>query len=156
MQTKTLEIWVGVFIAAGLAALFVLAMQVSNLTVLGDDGGYTVKARFENVSGLKVRSAVTVAGVRVGRVSAIEFDPMTFQALVSMRIGARYDELPIDTSASVLTSGLVGEKYVGLDPGGDMDVLKDGDEIMLTQSTLVLEQMIGKFLFDKAETGKGE
>jgi phospholipid/cholesterol/gamma-HCH transport system substrate-binding protein len=149
-----LEIWVGVFVAAGLAALFMLAMQVSNLTVVGDDQGYLLKARFENVSGLKVRSPVTVAGVRVGRVTAIDFDTQTFQAVVSMRIGGDYNQLPLDTSAAVLTSGLVGEKYVGLEPGGDMDVLKPGDEIKLTQSTLVLEQMIGKFLFDKAESGK--
>lgn len=154
MQTRMVEIWVGVFVAAGLAALFMLAMQVSNLTVVGDDKGYTIKARFENVSGLKVRSPVTVAGVRIGRVSAIEFDPQTFQAVVSMRIQAAYDQLPVDTSAAVLSSGLVGEKYVGLEPGGDMEVLKDGGEIKLTQSTLVLEQMIGKFLFDKAETAK--
>lgn len=154
MQVRTVEIWVGVFVAAGLAALFMLAMQVSNLTVVGDDQGYTIKARFENISGLKVRSPVTVAGVRVGRVTAIDFDPQTFQAVVSMRIGAAYNQLPLDTSAAVLTSGLVGEKYVGLEPGGDMDVLQDGGEIMLTQSTLVLEQMIGKFLFDKAESGK--
>lgn len=154
MQVRTVEIWVGVFVAAGLAALFMLAMQVSNLTVVGDDQGYTIKARFENVSGLKVRSPVTMAGVRIGRVTAIDFDPQTFQAVVYMRIGAAYDQLPVDTSAAVLTSGLVGEKYVGLDAGGDMDVLKDGGEIKLTQSTLVLEQMIGKFLFDKAESGK--
>jgi phospholipid/cholesterol/gamma-HCH transport system substrate-binding protein len=154
MQVRTVEIWVGVFVAAGLAALFMLAMQVSNLTVVGDDQGYTIKARFENISGLKVRSPVTVAGVRVGRVTAIDFDPQTFQAVVSMRIGAAYNQLPLDTSAAVLTSGLVGEKYVGLEPGGDMDVLQDGGEITLTQSTLVLEQMIGKFLFDKAESGK--
>lgn len=154
MQVKTLEIWVGVFVAAGLAALFMLAMQVSNLTVVGDDKGYTITARFENISGLKVRSPVTMAGVRIGRVTAIDFDPQTFQAVVSMRIGASYNQLPVDTSAAVLTSGLVGEKYVGLEPGGDMDVLKDGGEIKLTQSTLVLEQMIGKFLFDKAESGK--
>ena len=154
MQTRIVEIWVGVFIAAGLAALFMLAMQVSNLTVVGDDGGYTVKARFENVSGLKVRSPITVGGVRVGRVAAIDFDPQTFQAVVSLRIAARYNQLPLDTSAAVLTSGLVGEKYIGLEPGGDMDVLKDGSEITLTQSTLVLEQMISKLLFDKAEVGK--
>jgi phospholipid/cholesterol/gamma-HCH transport system substrate-binding protein len=154
MQARIVEIWVGVFVAAGLAALFMLAMQVSNLTVVGDDRGYTIKARFENVSGLKVRSPVTVAGVRVGRVTAIDFDTQSFQAVVSMSIGSNYDQLPVDTSASVLTSGLVGEKYIGLDPGGDMDVLKDGGEITLTQSTLVLEQMIGKFLFDKAESGK--
>lgn len=156
MKARTVEIWVGVFVAAGLAALFMLAMQVSNLTVVGGEAGYVIKARFENASGLKVRSPVTVAGVRVGRVTAIDFDPQTFQAVVSMRIGADYNQLPLDTSASVLTSGLVGEKYIGLEPGGDMEVLKDGDELTLTQSSLVLEQMIGKFLFDKAAEGKKE
>ncbi len=153
IQARTIETWVGLFVAAGIAALFMLAMQVSNLTVVSGSSGYLVKARFENVSGLKVRSPVTVAGVRVGRVTAIDYDPQTFQAVISMRIDGRYDQLPVDTSASVLTSGLVGEKYIGLEPGGDVDVLKDGGEIKLTQSSLVLEQMIGKFLFSKAADG---
>ena len=156
MQARTVEIWVGLFVAAGLAALFMLAMQVSNLTVVSGDSGYLVKARFENVSGLKVRSPVTVAGVRVGRVTDIRYDNDSYQAVVSMRIGAEYDKLPLDTTASVLTSGLVGEKYIGLEPGGDMDMLKNGDEIKLTQSSLVLEQMIGKFLFSKATETKKE
>lgn len=156
MQVRTVEIWVGLFVAAGLAALFMLAMQVSNLTVVSGDSGYVVKARFENVSGLKVRSPVTVAGVRVGRVTDIHYDNDSYQAVVSMRIGAEYDKLPMDTTASVLTSGLVGEKYIGLEPGGDMDMLKNGDEIKLTQSSLVLEQMIGKFLFNKATETKKE
>ncbi len=154
MQVRTVEIWVGLFVAAGLAALFMLAMQVSNLTVVSGESGYLVKARFENVSGLKVRSPVTVAGVRVGRVTDIRYDNDSYQAVVSMRIGSEYDKLPLDTTASVLTSGLVGEKYVGLEPGGDMEMLKNGDEIKLTQSSLVLEQMIGKFLFSKATETK--
>lgn len=156
MNSRVVEIWVGVFVAAGLAALFMLAMQVSNLTVVGNEGGYLLKAKFENVAGLKVRAPVTVAGVRVGRVTDIDYDSQAFQAVVSMRIDGAYDQLPLDTSASVLTSGLVGEKYIGLEPGGDMEMLKDGDVLTLTQSSLVLEQMIGKFLFSKAAEGKSE
>ena len=153
MHSRTVEIWVGLFIAAGLAALFMLAMQVSNLTVVNDDKGYTITARFENISGLKVRSPVTVAGVRVGRVTNIGFDPKTFQAVVTMNISGKYDQLPKDSSASIFTAGLLGEQYVSLEPGGDIDVLKNGDEIMLTQSALVLEQLIGQFLFSKASEG---
>lgn len=153
LHSRTVEIWVGLFIAAGMAALFMLAMQVSNLTVVNDDDGYNITARFDNISGLKVRSPVSVAGVRVGRVTDIGFDPKTFQAVVTMNINSQYKELPLDTSASIFTSGLLGEQYVGLEPGGDFEVLKDGDEIMLTQSAIVLEQLIGQLLFSKASEG---
>lgn len=151
LNSRSVEIWVGLLVAAGLAALFVLAMQVSNLTEISDDAGYTVTARFENVSGLKVRSPVTMGGVRIGRVSGIGFDPKTFEAVVTLRISSRYNDLPADTSASVFTAGLLGEKYIGLEPGGEDAVLKDGSEIRLTQSSLVLEQLIGQFLFSKAK-----
>ncbi len=150
-NSRSVEIWVGIFVAAGLAALFMLAMQVSNLSEVSGAGGYTVSARFENISGLKVRSPVTVAGVRVGRVSEIGFDPNTFQAVVKMAIDPEFDQLPLDTSASILTSGLIGEKYVGLEPGGDMDMLEDGAEIELTQSSLVLENLIGQLIFSMTE-----
>ncbi len=156
MHTRTVEIWVGLFIAAGMAALFMLAMQVSNLTVVSSDEGYTVTAKFDNIGGLKVRSPVTVAGVRVGRVSNIGFDPKTFQAVVSLNISNQYKELPADTSASIFTAGLLGEQYIGLEPGGDMEMLKEGDELMLTQSALVLEQLIGQFLFNKASEGEAK
>ncbi|HEY9148054.1 MAG TPA: outer membrane lipid asymmetry maintenance protein MlaD [Gammaproteobacteria bacterium] len=156
LQSRTVEIWVGLFIAAGMAALFMLAMQVSNLTVINDDAGYSVTARFENISGLKVRSPVTMAGVRLGRVTDISFDPKTFQAVVTMNISNRYKDLPLDTSAAIYTSGLLGEQYVGLEPGGDFEVLKDGDEIMLTQSAVILEQMIGQLLFSKTTEGEGQ
>jgi len=156
LHTRTVEIWVGLFIAAGMAALFMLAMQVSNLTVVSSDEGYTITAKFDNIGGLKVRSPVTVAGVRVGRVSNIGFDPKTFQAVVSLNISNQYKELPLDTSASIFTAGLLGEQYIGLEPGGDMDTLKEGDEIMLTQSALVLEQLIGQFLFSKASEGESK
>ncbi len=156
MQSRTVEIWVGLFIAAGMAALFMLAMQVSNLTVVSSDEGYTVTAKFDNIGGLKVRSPVTVAGVRVGRVSNIGFDPQTFQAVVSLNISNQYNELPLDTSASIFTAGLLGEQYIGLEPGGDMEMLKEGDELMLTQSALVLEQLIGQFLFSKTSEGEAK
>jgi phospholipid/cholesterol/gamma-HCH transport system substrate-binding protein len=154
LHSRTVEIWVGLFVAGGLAALFMLAMKVSNLTVVTERGGYEISAHFENISGLKVRSPVTVAGVRVGRVTDISFDPRSFQAVVTMRISDDYNQLPLDTSASVLTSGLLGEKYVGLEPGGDMEVLTNGGEIQLTQSSLVLENLIGQFLFSKAADGE--
>jgi len=152
-HSRSVEIWVGVFIAAGMAALFMLAMKVSNLSMATETGGYNVTAKFQNISGLKERSAVMVAGVTIGRVTNIGFDPKTFEAVVTMHIGNDYKILPSDTSASILTSGLLGEKYVGLEPGGDEEVLKDGDTIHLTQSSLILEQMIGQFLYSKASEG---
>lgn len=150
-RTRTIEIWVGVFILAGLAALVMLALQVSNLgSYRGEESVYRVTARFDNVGGLKPRSAVSVGGVRVGRVENIEFDNRTFEAVVTMAIATRYDQFPVDTSAQIFTAGLLGEQYVALEPGGDIDVLKEGDELMLTQSALVLEQIIGQFLYSKA------
>lgn len=151
-RTRTIEIWVGVFIAAGIAALVMLALQVSNLSSYRDEESvYHITARFDNVGGLKPRSAVSVGGVRVGRVEKIEFDNTTFEAVVTLAIATKYNQFPVDTSAQIFTAGLLGEQYVALEPGGDVDVLKDGDELALTQSALVLEQMIGQFLYSKAE-----
>lgn len=147
---KTTELMVGMFIAAGAAALFVLAMRVSNLSSLNTGESYHVTARFENIGGLKVRSAVTVGGVRVGRVSGIDYDSERFQAVVKLEIESRYDRFPDDTAASIYTAGLLGEQYVSLEPGGSEEVLHDGSEIELTQSALVLEKLVSKFLFDKA------
>lgn len=149
-HSRTVEIWVGVFIAAGMAALLVLALKVSNLNLAGDERSYTLLARFDNIGGLKTRAPVTVAGVRVGRVSAIEYDAETYEAVVSLAIESRFDRLPRDTSASILTAGLLGEQYVGLEPGGETAFLKDGERIPLTQSALVLEKIIGQVLFNKA------
>lgn len=151
IRERHLEIAVGGFMAVGFAALFMLAMRVSNLSMLGSEKGYDVIARFQNIGGLKARSPVSMAGVRIGQVTGIDFDGKTFEAVVRMHISARYDTLPKDTSASILTSGLLGEQYVGLDAGGDSVSLKDGDEIRLTQSALVLEQFIGQFLYNKAQ-----
>lgn len=156
-RTRVLEIWVGLFVALGLAALFVLAMQVSNLSTLGQGNGtYALEARFDNVGGLKTRAPVSVAGVRVGRVVGIEYDNATFEAVVRLAISEDYAEFPRDTSAQIFTAGLLGEQYVALEPGGAMEVLESGDEIRLTQSALVLEQIIGQFLYSQAsgESGK--
>lgn len=153
-HSRSVEIWVGVFIAGGMAALFMLAMKVSNLSAATEAGGYDLTAKFQNVSGLKVRSAVMASGVKVGRVTHIGYDPKTFEAVVTVHIGDDYRTFPADTSASILTSGLLGEKYVGLEPGGEEEVLKDGGTIRLTQSSLILEQMIGQLLYSKASDGK--
>ncbi len=152
-RVRATEIGVGLFVAAGLAALLMLAMQVSNLSAMSGDAGYEVVARFENVGGLKVRSPVTVGGVRVGRVASIGFDNETFEAVVHLNIGNQYNVFPSDTSAQIFTAGLLGEQYIALEPGGAEEVLKNGDQIRLTQSALVLEQIIGQFLFSKASEG---
>jgi len=146
MTTRVTEIWVGIFVAAGLAALFMLAMKVSNLSTYTGEEGYEVTARFEDVSGLKVRSPVTMSGVRIGRVKRIEFDDQALQAVVVMEIERRHNLLPKDTSASIYTAGLLGEKYVGLEAGGEENNLVQGDEIKLTQDSLVLEKLIGQFV----------
>jgi phospholipid/cholesterol/gamma-HCH transport system substrate-binding protein len=152
-KQKAIEIAVGAFMAAGLVALFFLAMQVSNLSAAVGSDGYRLKARFHNVGSLKVRSPVNMAGVRIGRVEAIDVDQATYEAVVSMRIGKQYDRIPDDTFANIYTAGLLGEQYVGLDPGGGEQYLKDGDELIHTQSALVLEQMVGQLLFSKAGEG---
>lgn len=152
-SSRQLEILVGVFMAIGLLALFFLAMQVSNLGTLHTGDSYRVTARFDNIGSLKVKAPVTMAGVEVGRVAQIGFDKERFQAVVGLDIYAEYDEIPEDTYAKILTAGLLGEQYVGLDPGGSDEVLKDGSEIEITQSALVLEEVIGQFIFSKAQEG---
>lgn len=153
MQSKSMEILVGIFVAAGIGALFVLAMQVSNLSSFSEEEGYLLKANFENIGGLKVRSPVTVSGVRVGRVTGIDYSTETYEAVVTMSLDNRFREFPEDTSASIFTAGLLGEQYVSLEPGGSDVYLKEGDVIVMTQSALVMEQVVGKFLFDKAADG---
>lgn len=151
MSTRTLEITVGLFVAAGIAALFMLAMKVSNLATYGGDDGYIISASFDNIGGLKVRSQVAASGVRVGQVVGIEYDSEGYEARVTMSIDPQYDKFPIDTAASVLTSGLLGEQFIGLQPGAEEEYLKAGSEIELTQSALVLEQIVGQFLYNMAE-----
>jgi len=153
IQIRTVEILVGSFMTAGFIALFFLAMQVSNLSSSTGGDGYELEARFDNIGSLKERSPVTMAGVRIGRVGEIEFDQQSYEAVVTLRIESRYSAIPDDTFAKIFTAGLLGEQYVGLDPGGSEDYLRDGDQIALTQSALVLEEIIGQFLFSKAEEG---
>ena len=151
MSTRTIEIAVGLFVAAGFAALFMLAMKVSNLANYTGDDGYEILARFDNIGGLKVRSPVAASGVRVGQVTGIEYDSGGYEARVTMSIDPQYDKFPTDTAASVLTSGLLGEQFIGLQPGAEEEYLMAGSEIDLTQSALVLEQIVGQFLYSKAE-----
>jgi len=146
MNTRKIEILVGLFVAAGLAALFMLAMKVSNLNIYSNDKGYEIIANFDDASGLKVKSPVTMAGVLIGRVSDIAFDEKIFEAVVKIRIESQYNTLPKDTSASIYTAGLLGEKYIGLEPGGDEENLKNNDKLQLTQSSLVLEKLISRFV----------
>ena len=151
MHSRTIHIWVGLFVVAGMAALLMLSMKVSNLSVLTETKGYEITAHFQNIGGLKVRSPVSMAGVVVGRVSAIGFDSHSYEAVVTMNIQDRYDILPEDTSASIFTAGLLGEQYISLEPGGSTTMLKPGDNIKLTQSAVVLEQIIGQFLVSQSD-----
>lgn len=150
INRKSLEVWVGLFVAAGILALAMLAFKVGNLTSADVMNSYKVSARFDNVGGLKVKAAVTMAGVRIGRVAAIAFDNKKYQALVTMDIDGRYQNIPKDSSASILTSGLLGDQYIGIEPGGDEASLKGGDTFLRTQSALVLEKLVGQVIFNKA------
>jgi len=150
MQGKIIEIWVGVFVLAGLLALAMLAFKVGNLANGGSGDSFRVTAHFDNIGGLNVKAPVTMAGVRVGRVSAINVDRERYNAVVEIDIEAQYDNLPKDTIASILTAGLLGSQYIGLEPGGDEKFLAEGDQISFTQSAIVLEHLIGQLLFGKA------
>lgn len=150
MQSKLVHLWVGIFVAIGIASLFMLAMKVSNISAFAETEGYELTLNFSNIGGLKVRSPVTMAGVVIGRVSDISFDKDIYEAKVTVKIESRYDNIPEDTSASIFTSGLLGEQYIGLEPGGSETYLKQGDRFKLTQSAVVLEQLIGQFLVSKA------
>jgi phospholipid/cholesterol/gamma-HCH transport system substrate-binding protein len=149
MERTTIDLWVGIFVALGVAALLGLAMKVGNLTTSNINETYTVTANFENIGGLKPRAPVKSAGVVVGRVGDIKFDPETFEAVVSLSVDKRY-HFPKDTFANIYTAGLLGEQYVGLDAGGDEMPLKNGDKITHTQDAIVLEKMISQFLYSKA------
>ena len=149
MERSTMDLWVGIFVALGVAALLGLAMKVGNLTTSNIGATYTVTANFENIGGLKPRAPVKSAGVVVGRVSDIKFDAATFEAVVSLSVDKRY-AFPKDTFASIFTAGLLGEQYIGLEAGGDDDKLANGDKIIKTQDAVVLEKMISQFLYNKA------
>jgi phospholipid/cholesterol/gamma-HCH transport system substrate-binding protein len=153
MDRTLLDLWVGIFIASGIAALFVLALKVGNASTTFNTGAtYSIIAEFDNIGGLKVRAPVKSSGVVVGRVDDIQFDSKRFNARVVMNVDKRY-EFPKDTSVSILTSGLLGEQYIGLEAGGDSAMLRDGDTVKLTQSAVVLEKLIGQFLYNKAAEG---
>ena len=150
MNQKTTEITVGAFVLVGLAALLMLTFKVGNFSFAAQQEAYQLFARFENIGGLTDKSPVRMAGVNIGRVTSIQLDPEDFSAKVFMQIDAQNNSLPLDTSAAILTSGLIGSNYIGLEPGGDMDVLVDGDEIEITQSAVVLENLIGQFLYNSS------
>jgi phospholipid/cholesterol/gamma-HCH transport system substrate-binding protein len=155
MNRSMIDLWVGVFVAAGFAGLLFLALKVGNLATFSTNQTYQVEAKFANIGGLKVRGPVKSAGVVVGRVANIRFDTESYEAIVSMTVDLSY-QFPRDTTAKILTSGILGEQYVGLEAGGDGVMLKQGDRIRLTQSAVVLENLISQFLFNKAAEGKDE
>ncbi|MCB1932862.1 outer membrane lipid asymmetry maintenance protein MlaD [Accumulibacter sp.] len=155
MSRKLLDLWVGIFVALGLAGMLFLALKVGNLSAGNFAETYPLTAKFANIGGLKVRAPVKSAGVVVGRVVDIRFDPKEYEAVVSFSIDQRY-QFPKDTFALILTAGLLGEQYVGLDPGGDETMLKANDVIAKTQSAVVLESLISQFMFNKASEGQSE
>jgi len=155
MKRSTIDAWVGAFVALGLAGLLFLALKVGNMASFSTDQTYQVLAKFANIGGLKVRAPVKSAGVVVGRVADVRFDNESYEALVTLNVSAGY-QFPRDTAAKILTSGLLGEQYVGLEAGGDGVMLKNGDRLRLTQSAVVLENLISQFLFNKAAEGTDE
>lgn len=152
MNRTVLDLWVGLFVVAGIAALLFLALKVGSMNTVNASDSYEVVARFENIGGLKARAPVKSAGVVVGRVDSIQFDTQLYEARVTMRVNKRYP-FPKDSSAAILTSGLLGEQYIGLAAGGDSVMLKSGDTLKITQDAVVLENLIGQFLYGKAQEG---
>ena len=148
MQNRTLEIGVGLFLLAGILALLLLALRVSGLSASPASDTYKLYANFDNIAGLTVRAKVTMAGVTIGKVTAIDLDRDTYTGRVTLQLDKSVDNLPVDSTASILTAGLLGEKYIGISVGGEDTVLKDGGVIHDTQSALVLEDLIGKFLLN--------
>jgi phospholipid/cholesterol/gamma-HCH transport system substrate-binding protein len=149
MKKTVLDFWVGLFVVLGFVALLFLALKAGNMSSLSFQATYPVKLKFDNIGGLKPRAPVKSAGVTVGRVASIGFDGNAYQAVITIDIDKQY-QFPRDTSAKILTSGLLGEQYLGLEPGGDSEMLKPGDTIAMTQSAIVLENLIGQFLYSKA------
>jgi phospholipid/cholesterol/gamma-HCH transport system substrate-binding protein len=153
MQRKSLDVWVGLFVLLGALALAFLAMKAGNMSSFSGNDTYPVITKFDNIGGLKPRAPVKSAGVVVGRVGDIRFDDKSFQAVVTLNMDSHY-KFPKDTSAKILTSGLLGEQYIGLEAGGDTQNLVAGDRIKMTQSAVVLENLISQFLYSKAAEGK--
>ena len=155
MKRKSLDVWVGLFVALGVAALLFLALKAGNMSTLSFAKTYEVTARFDNIGGLKPGAPVKSAGVVVGRVDRLGLNPKTYQAEITLKMQSAFP-FPKDSSAKILTSGLLGEQYIGLEPGGDTNNLAAGDRITMTQSAIVLENLISQFLFSKAAEGKEE
>ncbi|MEY3527473.1 MAG: outer rane lipid asymmetry maintenance protein MlaD [Pseudomonadota bacterium] len=149
-----IDLAVGFFVAIGILALVFLALKVGNLVNFSMSEGYRIETRFDNIGGLKVRAPVKSAGVVVGRIEAIRLDSETYEAVIDLRIAPEY-RFPKDTIASILTSGLLGEQYISLESGGEAEYLKNGERVMKTQSAMILEKLIGQFLFNKAAEGRG-
>jgi len=152
MERSTIDLWVGLFVCAGIGALLILAMKVGNMSGIGATDSYQISANFDNIGGLKPRAPIKSSGVVVGRVTEIAFDDKKFMAKVTMAIDKRF-QFPKDTTASILTAGLLGEQYIGLVAGGDPANLAQGDTLKLTQSAVVLENLISQFLYSKAAEG---
>ncbi|HLQ86711.1 MAG TPA: outer membrane lipid asymmetry maintenance protein MlaD [Salinisphaeraceae bacterium] len=149
MQSRALELLVGFFVCLGIAAIFILTMRVSDVSSIGGSHGYTVQAEFFNIGNLQEGAQVNMAGVRIGRVASIHLDPNTYEAVVEMRIDDQF-KLPADSSASILTSGLLGSQYVGIEPGGAADFMENGDSFVLTQGAVILEKLISQLLYSFA------
>jgi len=155
-QTRTVELGTGLFALLGMGALFYLTTQTTGGQDFAADETFEVTARFDNVGSLRARAPVSMSGVTIGRVTAIEFDPQSLDAVVTLDIDARYEEIPDDSDASILTAGLLGSQYVGLQAGGSDTYLENGSEILVTQSAIVLENLIGKFLVRGGSDGQSE
>ena len=152
MSRSTIDLWVGIFVTIGFGAIVLLALKVGNLTAFNTAPSYRLEARFDNIGGLKLRAPVKAAGVIVGRVESVRLDPKTYEAVVTLRMDDGY-QFSKDTIAQILTSGLLGEVYIGLEAGGDPAMLADGQRVAKTQSAVVIEKLISQFLFDKASQG---
>ncbi|TMH85633.1 MAG: outer membrane lipid asymmetry maintenance protein MlaD [Betaproteobacteria bacterium] len=155
MTRKELDLWVGIFAVIGIGAMLFLSLKVANLASFSAGDTYQIQAKFDNIGSLKVRAPVKSAGVVVGRVSEIHFDNESFEAVVTLNVDGRF-KFPKDSSAKIMTAGLLGEQYIGVSPGGDSVNLKGGDTLKLTQSAVVLENLIGQFLYNKAAEGDGK
>ena len=153
MNRSAIDLWVGVFVVMGIGALLFLALKVGNLATFSSGQSYQVLAKFANIGGLKARAPIKSAGVVVGRVASIRFDNESYEAIVEMNLDANL-QFPRDTTAKILTSGILGEQYLGLEAGGDGVMLKSGDRLRLTQSAVVLENLISQFLFSKASEAR--
>jgi len=152
----TVEFTAAIFMILGVLALVFLAFKATDMSGIGTEGSYMVEARFSNIGSLREQAPVAMAGVTLGSVADISLDPQTLEAVVMLEISNRFDNLPNDTSASVLTQGVLGDRYVGLEPGGAPDPLRPGDEILITQSAIVLEELIGKYVFGSGQDKESE